>query len=507
MDITRAVNELYIFASEPRAFRFDELLSLVDANIDSKALRIALLSKSRFICLQAESQYEDQFMLDSALFQWLCRLNLKLAQIKRFRLTERQLTSTLNLLRKDGRWDFVPGDIIHWGQSLGLICRAYTKGHFVFPLARVLAYMKKSLITIVADVLTDFYEEKIWNLPLKKRTKAYLKEGFSNFNENISYVVQCREGLLKGRRRTLQEIGNYYNLTRERVRQVEEKFWFSLHYGFCRIRPFIKAFLSDFISESGSLVVGVNSYKAPRRRFLAKCVGIPQLELLEIGLVSLATFPKEMAPLKSSRWFPQDLDSDIIANRLESKGQISLSAKDVKIISKKMSQLRLSHLSKLQRTYVAMRTIGRPAHFSEITSVYNSLWPDYASAEHNIHAALSFQRHGIVWIGIKGTYALKEWGYERPSMTLFDTISEIVQNKHDEMGVPVPIRIITAELGKYRRIVKPSSITLATYTNPRLKRVGKDTFVPRCPDEEAKEEIALDELNKIFKDFQKKSKY
>ena len=447
MNLSKIVNELYYSISANKAFTFGELLAFAEPKINPIKLKKAILDDNRFICLHSESSDGEYFLLDSALFKWLSHLNIRLAQKNKFRLSKHQVTSKFSYLRSSGRWTIPPVEAIRWGRSLGLICPSYTKEQYVFPLARVLAYMKKSLIIIVADVLTDFYEEKIWNRPLKKRTKAYLEEGFSNFEENISYVVQCREALLKGRRRTLQEIGNYYNLTRERIRQLEEKFWFSLHHGFRRIRPFIKAFLSDFISESGSLVVDVNSHKAPRRRFLAKCVGIPQLELLDIGLVSLSTFPKEMAPLKSSRWFPQDLGFDIIANRLESKGQISFLAKDVKVLSKKMSQFRLSHLTKLQRIYLALRSIRRPAHFSEITPVHNSLWPDYTSAEHNIHAALSFQRHGIVWIGIKGTYALKEWGYERPSMTLFDTISEIVQNKHDEMGVPVPIRIITAELG------------------------------------------------------------
>ena len=178
MNIAKAINELYVFASEPRAFRFEELLTLIDINIDSKALKKALLTKSRFICLPADIPDEDRFLLDSTLFQWLVCLNLRLAQIKKFRLTEHQLASTLNHLRRDGRWDSVPIELVRWGQSFGLLCKAYTKGHFVFPLASILSFMKSRHLAISTRLLLDFCENKIWMLSLKRLLKESLKDGF-----------------------------------------------------------------------------------------------------------------------------------------------------------------------------------------------------------------------------------------------------------------------------------------------------------------------------------------
>ena len=124
------------------------------------------------------------------------------------------------------------------------------------------------------------------------------------------------------------------------------------------------------------------------------------------------------------------------------------------------------------------------------------------SIEHNIHALLSWEGHGVVWIGVRGTYALEEWGYEHPSKTLFDTVAEIVEERHGATGKPVPFTVIAAEMGKYRPLVKDSSLAFAAYCNPRLKRVSKNSFVPRIPGDEGQEAIAADELDRILQEFE-----
>lgn len=503
MDIAKAVNELYVFASEPRAFRFEELLTLIDADIDSTALRKALLTKSRFICLLADSPDEDRFLLDSTLFQWLIRLNLKLAQIKKFRLTEHQLTSTLNHLRREGRWDSIPIEAVRWGQSLGLICKAYTKGCFVFPLARILSIMKSGNLAIVTHLLLDFCENKIWMLSIKKLLKESLKDGFSKFINQISYIVQNREGLQTGKKVTLQEIGKYYNLTRERIRQLEEKFWNLVYFREPYREPFLTAFLYDFMDNSGSLIIDINSCKVALRGFLSKCAGIPQLKFSEIGLIALATSSKDVGSLKSSSSIQNNINPEFIAYFLESRSKISFPSKDIRKLANKIALLRQSKLTKAQRVYLALRAIGKPAHYTTVVRIYNSLWPEQAMNEHSVHAILSRQIYGIVWIGIKGTYALKEWGYERPSMTIFETVTEIVRKKYEEIGAPVPKAVIIAEMGKYRRQINAASIAIAIYCNPGLKQMSKYTFIPRGPDDQVQDEISLNELDKIFKEFEK----
>ncbi|MBU4511536.1 hypothetical protein KJ830_10895, partial [bacterium] len=147
------------------------------------------------------------------------------------------------------------------------------------------------------------------------------------------------------------------------------------------------------------------------------------------------------------------------------------------------------------------RTIGKPAHSAKITEVYNSLFPDQPSTEHNIHAVLSYEKYGVVWIGIHSTFALKEWGYEHPPATLFDTVTKIVEEKYKETAQPVPFTIIVAEMGKYRQVVKNSSLTIALHYNPNLRRIGKNSFIPKKPDEETQEDIFAEELDRILREF------
>jgi len=106
-----------------------------------------------------------------------------------------------------------------------------------------------------------------------------------------------------------------------------------------------------------------------------------------------------------------------------------------------------------------------------------------------------------VWIGRKGTYALEEWGYKRPSLTLLNTVIEIVERKYTEMGTPVPYSVILAGLGKYRKFVNPSSVSFVTYSNPRLIQTERDCFIPR-PIEESEIEDSAEELDKILQEFE-----
>ena len=123
------------------------------------------------------------------------------------------------------------------------------------------------------------------------------------------------------------------------------------------------------------------------------------------------------------------------------------------------------------------------------TKVYNSLYPDHKSTEHNIHAMLNREKYGVVWIGIRSTFALKEWGYERPSKILFNKVTKIVEKKYKETTRPVPFTVIVAEMGKYRQVVKHSSITIASYRNPNLLHINKNSFIPKKKLKSSRKEI------------------
>ena len=53
--------------------------------------------------------------------------------------------------------------------------------------------------------------------------KEQLTEVLSTLHEREAKVLELRFGLVDGRQRTLEEVGKEFNVTRERIRQIESK--------------------------------------------------------------------------------------------------------------------------------------------------------------------------------------------------------------------------------------------------------------------------------------------
>ena len=189
-------------------------------------------------------------------------------------------------------------------------------------------------------------------------------------------------------------------------------------------------------------------------------------------------------------------------------GELSfLPCSDLVRIAEDIATERLTRLNKTEKVYLALRHLGKPAHFSEVAETYNSLFPDDQMPERNVHAVLSRcaqpnnEQHGIVWIGVRGTYALKEHGYKRPDMGIHDTVATIVEEKYQATRKPVHITIIAAELGKYRHAVHPASLAFSTGVNPRLDQASKDYFIPKNPEQETHPTDGASDLDRILREF------
>jgi len=216
--------------------------------------------------------------------------------------------------------------------------------------------------------------------------------------------------------------------------------------------------------------------------------------------------------LRSSIFFevrqpsPDSFWNVAIVNYLQSNLNLVLVHNDLKIIAESLSPILQKRLTKSQKVYLTLKQVGRPAHFYEVTEVYNDVFPNDPSSEHNIHAVLLREDHGVVWIGRKGKFALEEWGYERPSSTLFDTVTDIVEQKYAKTSKPVPFNVIAAEIGKYRKAIQATSIIFASHCNPKLERVSGNCFIPKVGSEEEEKEISKEELDKILQEFERRTK-
>ena len=75
--------------------------------------------------------------------------------------------------------------------------------------------------------VSDFIEDKAAENPSDVTSHSLLKEKLddvlTSITERERKILEMRFGLVDGYGHTLEEIGNIYNVTRERIRQIEAK--------------------------------------------------------------------------------------------------------------------------------------------------------------------------------------------------------------------------------------------------------------------------------------------
>ena len=75
----------------------------------------------------------------------------------------------------------------------------------------------------LGDFITDPNAVQPIDDTIKKLLKEQIKEILSSLTPREQKVLQLRFGLEDGRSRTLEEIGLLFDVTRERIRQIEAK--------------------------------------------------------------------------------------------------------------------------------------------------------------------------------------------------------------------------------------------------------------------------------------------
>jgi hypothetical protein len=506
MDCDQITPVLNVFAQYLRSFTFEELADFADSDFDNETLRDALLTDSRFMQLGESDSSQKHFISRGSLFQWFCRLSVRLARAKQTRLDKHQLALLASSLRIDDQWDTPPSQAVQFGNAFGFIAPSYAADEYVFPIAHILSFMPHGLANYTTSRIMEAVSADIIDVhwSFKRLAQESIEKVFAHFTENECYVIKAREGILTGKKMTLEQVGIRQGVTRQRVNQIESSLWHRLRHP-TRARFFCTALICSIISRQGSLIVLKNSPESFLSGFLARFAHVPQAEFPHSKMLILGASPKDVALLsKSTGLIHEDIDTDSIATRLDARRQLCVTSNDLKTLAENIVQFRRKRLTKGQMAYLALRAIGRPARCSEITEVYNSLFPGRPSTEHNLHAVLSHERYGVVWVGIRSTFALKEWGYEHPSMRLFDIATEVVKERYKKTTQPVPFAVIVAEIGKRRRLVNSASLVIVTQCNPNLRRIGRDSFVPEEPSGKIQEEISAEELDRILGEFEKK---
>ena len=116
-------------------------------------------------------------------------------------------------------------------------------GELRLPLARVVALLRMARQPISLDApvgddgdarVADFIEDKEAEDPSNVTGQTLLKEKLSDalaeLTDRERRILEMRFGLVDGNSHTLEEIGNIYQVTRERIRQLEAKALFKLRH-------------------------------------------------------------------------------------------------------------------------------------------------------------------------------------------------------------------------------------------------------------------------------------
>lgn len=286
-------------------------------------------------------------------------------------------------------------------------------------------------------------------------TKAFVDEMLSRLPERQRNVIADRYGLWDGIAETLQDIGDKLGVTRERIRQIEEKGLLRIRrvYGYSKIRHFILSRVTRYFAENQT-ACGLISEDEIANVFADDCpsdqtiLGIDLLQDLssplakqfveaESGVYSidrgialeyrqlLSLIEKQL--IKYQRPISrQQLDSGLIEvlGRDVTEKQAPLLKRMFDVSS---SVARLPNdtfllsiwkgLSKRDATSVTeavLRRLGRPAHFREIAERARALFPEARTNNERTFQNVLIRRPDIfVWVK-SGTYGLTVWGLKKP---------------------------------------------------------------------------------------------
>jgi len=304
-------------------------------------------------------------------------------------------------------------------------------------------------------------------------------------NQRTKDIVSLRYGLGDGQKKTLEEIGQKYGITRERVRQIETAAFFDLKNSSSvnLLKPVFKT-IDNFLNREGRVI--------REERLLSSITGIEESHPEKGAIFFALTLGEPYRRLvDSDRFHPLWTNSDESLEKAENfidflinqikQGDKVVSfdhildyakewqeALDKKALAsyldaaKKISQnnfghFGLSHWPEINprgakdKAYVALKQHGQPLHFREVTDLINQagLGSSLAQAQ-TVHNEL-IKDERFILVG-RGIYALRDWGYQP------GTIKDVIAKILSENGSLTKDEIVKKVMEK--RIAKPNTILI-----------------------------------------------
>jgi hypothetical protein len=307
-------------------------------------------------------------------------------------------------------------------------------------------------------------------------------------------IISRRFGFGMSRRQTLEKIGSDFDITRERVRQIEKAAISKMRASGSADVTHASELLREVVAGAGgvalavdvAVTLGANENDTPYIVFLAMLS--PGIELVgedddlrqAITLSPIYGRPQVTALIAEVVKTIKDYGKPITLSKLAAKLPSELehsTLEQLMRISKKLANFdnkwglvtwpEVNPKSIRDKTYLVLSRHGRPLHFSEIAKHVRGL----GSAKRDVtvqavHNEL-IKDHRFILIG-RGIYALAEWGYTP------GTVAEIIASVLREEQPLHKDEIVRRVLMK--RQVKTTTIILNLQEKEQFQRTAKATY-------------------------------
>lgn len=341
-----------------------------------------------------------------------------------------------------------------------------------------------------------------------KKTVADLLKNTSARNKDI---IARRFGLKTGRKETLESIGASYNITRERVRQIEESTLSQLRQA-AAANTDVKRYISlarDILNERGGVIKETDLFKSFSGDAADNTVNGSLVFLLTLSdelvrspdnddshpfwAVNEQTYDAFLTSatglikvLEKVDKVVSDSDLMFLAQKHTVPG-FSTSGKPlseddlhlVMAVSKNIgtnifNEVGLASWSEIRpkgvrdKAYLVLKKTKKPQHFSDIASLINSSGFNNKKANvQTVHNEL-IKDDRFILVG-RGMYALSEWGY-RPG-TVKDVLVDVLKTS----GKPLTKTALIAKV-KDARMVKENTILLNLQDSKTFVRNSDGTY-------------------------------
>jgi hypothetical protein len=302
-------------------------------------------------------------------------------------------------------------------------------------------------------------------------------------------ILEERMGLRSGKRKTLEEVGQEFNITRERVRQIAHRFLRQLYHPGRRrhLAPFRTYLTKLFHRHGGIMTLDETSRDGNLTGCFERFSPRPSLELILhcAGPFRALDYDYESghgaSDTDSVTWHLLEVEPESI--RMTRRLAFSLISKDpcrysfeelVKIVSSECNvptettkaSLRTyqsieqgqdglmirtggaKHLTVPAMALIVLRETGVPLHFTAMTEEVNKRFPERNVSPN--HVLNSLDTPIFRWVG-RGTYGLAEWGLpEIKPRENYAAAKEAIQSFLQELNRPAKTVEIEAHLNRLR---------------------------------------------------------